>query len=230
MVEIGRKRKIEKKGETAGPIPFSFTFRTWRTKSFRFCLAVSRFLGWVHDSPGVSRSRRIATWKESIRGVRSRRFLWFFLVCREKSFSRRALVSASDDRRYMSHRIPGIYNDHRHTMNSHPHFTCRYVCMRVYKSVLMLACVHVCVCVSVCVSRSPSVLYLVYHERKKKERKLYIGTSKKVYFTIPLAVEDRILFIGFNYSIHRRKEERNRALYSRILLNLTTFFDYYIYG
>lgn len=52
---------------------------------------------------------------------------------------------------------------------------------------------------------------------KKKERKLYIGTSKKVYFTIPLAVEDRLLFIGFNYSIHRRKkDERNRALYIHV--------------
>lgn len=64
--------------------------------------------------------------------------------------------------------------------------------------------------------RSPSVLYLVYQQgRKTGERKLYIGTSKKkVYFTIPLAVEDRdILFIGFNYSTQRGKKEIEHSIH-----------------
>lgn len=111
-------------------------------------------------------------------------FPFFVLFVEEESFSQ-ALVSASDDRRFMSYRIL-CCDDHKHTMNPHPHFTCRYLCV----CVCVYVCVNVCACV--CVSRSPSVLYLVYHKSgKKKERKLYIGTSKKVYFTIPLAVEHR---------------------------------------
>lgn len=44
-----------------------------------------------------------------------------------------------------------------------------------------------------CIAFSVSIVFGISQERgeKKGERKLYIGTSKKVYFTIPLAVEDR---------------------------------------
>jgi len=172
----------------AGPIPFPFAFRTRRTKSFRFYLAVSRFPGWLRGSPGVSRSQRIATLRESIRGVRRFLCFFFFLVYWGKNLS----LELSSRLRMTEDICRIIYRDNAVTITgirwTHirilPIDTC--VCVRVYvcMNVLMLACA--------CVSRSPSVLYLVYHKSGgKKERKLYIGTSKKVYFTIPLAVEDR---------------------------------------
>lgn len=46
------------------------------------------------------------------------------------------------------------------------------------------------------------------------EETIYRYLKKKVYFTIPLAVEDRdILFIGFNYSTQRGKKEIEHSIH-----------------
>lgn len=182
-----RERKSgRKKGETAGPYPFPFAFRTRRTKSFRFCLAVSKLPGWV--TPEVSKSRRIATRRESICGVRSRRFYILHYFCLFGLLRKVFLLSSSRlglriTWRYISYTvdntvtIAGIRWTHIRIL---PVDTC--VCVRV--------CVNACACA--CIAFSVSIVFGISQERGKKERKLYIGTSKKVYFTIPLAVEDRL--------------------------------------
>lgn len=103
-IEIERKkREIEKKGKRRDLFPLLLLFEHEGPKVSVF-VWLCRDLLVEYGSSGVSRSRRIATRRESIRGVRSRRFLCFFLFIEERIFlSSSRLVS--DDRRYMSYRI-----------------------------------------------------------------------------------------------------------------------------
>jgi len=173
MVEIGRKRKIEKKGETAGPISLFFYFSNLKDQKFPFlfgCVEIS----WL--SVRFATSIEVTAYRdmEKIDSRRSFPSLFMIFSC----LSRKVFLSSCS---CLGFGWPKIYvasytgyNDHRHTMNPHPHFTCRYVCMRVYKNVLMLACVHLCVCVSVCVYRVLRQYCIWYITSGKKRRGNYI--------------------------------------------------------
>lgn len=69
------------------------------------------------------------------------------------------------------------------------------VCMYMYMCALLRV-------VCVCMSRSPSIFGINKSGNIRERKTIIVGTSKQkkgILYYIPVAVEDRQLFIGFNY-------------------------------
>lgn len=105
------KKKQKKKEEMAGSIFFSCAFSNFEGPKVSISVWLCRDFLVEGFSMGY-RGRDVHRDTEKIDSRLHRFFfyilLFFFLVCQRKAlFSRRTLVSISDNRRYVSHRIPG---------------------------------------------------------------------------------------------------------------------------
>lgn len=160
--------------------PFLLFFELEGPKVSVFVWLCRDFLAEFH-----ARNIEVALYRDTERIDSRRRFYdFFFLFVGEKSFSRQTLVSAR-----MTENICRIVYRNKRWSQTYDHIRWSHIrilpvdtCMYVY----------VClVCGCVCIAFSVSIVFGILQEWKKKGEETIYRYLKKVYFTIPLAVEDR---------------------------------------
>lgn len=209
------KRDRQKREGTAGLFPFPFAFRTRRTKSFQvFVWLCKDFLcgDEIRVSPGNNRGR--TTYRDTKRIDSRRLFLFFFDCCffeKNLSLSSNSHPDLKTNEDIPLYRIRDIRQDDRRHTDDKP-------TSAFYLSIVVCMCMYMCAGACVHVMFSVSIVFGISTWAENGERKLYIGTSKKkkkVYFTIPLAVEDReIYYLQDLIILHREERKKQSTLFT----------------